>query len=125
MKCNNCKNRPWKECCTKCKELEYRSYICESVVEVNKYIGHLEEHYKNPNLFLTCNISNVYKHLSFDLEMQNVNCGITFIDIDLVILEINLENMFINIISANELRSWQAKQFPLIFKKIYKISKSE
>ena len=41
--------------------------------------------------------------LSLDLEMQNVSCVFTFIDIDSVILEINLENTFINIISAMRL----------------------
>ena len=29
------------------------------------YIGHLEEHYRNPNLHLTCNMCKVYKHFSF------------------------------------------------------------
>ena len=31
MKCNNCENRPWKDCCNICKELEYRCNIYERV----------------------------------------------------------------------------------------------
>ena len=40
MKCNNCKNKPWKKCCENCKELEYSCYICNSLVKVKNYIGH-------------------------------------------------------------------------------------
>ena len=105
MKCNNCKNKPWKKCCENCKELEYSCYICNSLVKVKNYIGHLEEHYKNPDLYIKlvrC-VMFINIFLSLDLEMQNVSCVFTFIDIDSVILEINLENTFINIISAMRL----------------------
>ena len=27
MKCNKCINKPWKECCNNCKELEYSCYV--------------------------------------------------------------------------------------------------
>ena len=49
------------------KKLEYSCYICEGVVKVKNYIGHLEEHYNNPYQYLTCNINmcKVYKHISF------------------------------------------------------------
>ena len=73
MKCNNCKNKPWKKCCENCKELEYSCYICNILVQVKNYIGHLEEHYKNPDLYITCKMCNVYKHISF-FRFRNAKC---------------------------------------------------
>ena len=73
MRCDNRKNRPWKECCNGCKELEYSCYICEGIVEVKIKIGHLEEHYNNPNLNITCNMCKVYKHISF-FRFRNAKC---------------------------------------------------
>ena len=38
MKCDKCKNKPWKECCNDCRELEYCCYICKDIVKVKNYI---------------------------------------------------------------------------------------
>ena len=73
MKCKNCKNKPWNKCCKNCKELEYSCYICNSLVKVKNYIGHLEEHYKNPDFYINCKMCNVYKHISF-FRFRNAKC---------------------------------------------------
>ena len=52
MKCDKCKNKPWKECCNDCKELDYCCYICKDIVKVKDYIKHLREHYVNPDQYL-------------------------------------------------------------------------
>ena len=49
MKCDKCKNMPWKECCNDCKELEYCCYICKYVVKLKNYIIQLGDHYNNPD----------------------------------------------------------------------------
>ena len=41
MKCNKCKNMSRKECCNKCKELEYSCYVCKNMVKEKDYIEHL------------------------------------------------------------------------------------
>ena len=99
MKCDKCINKPWKECCNKCKELEYSCYVCKNMVKVKDYIEHLGYHYSDPDQYLTCSMCNVYKHISYiDLETGDVDYVFIFIDIDMVTLEINSESMFISII---------------------------
>ena len=60
-----CKNRPWRECCNDCKQLEYCCYIRKDIVKVKIYIEHLGEHYDDPGLHLTCSMCRVNKHISF------------------------------------------------------------
>ena len=50
MKCKKCLNKPWKECCNNCKELEYSCYVCKNMVKVKDYIEHLE--YRVPCVLL-------------------------------------------------------------------------
>ena len=45
MKCYRCENKPWRECYNKCKEIEYKCYICENIIKVKDYIEHFEKHY--------------------------------------------------------------------------------
>ena len=63
MKCNNCMNKPWKECCNNCKELENSCYVFKNMVKVKDYIEHLGYH-SDPDQYLTCSMCNVYKHIS-------------------------------------------------------------
>ena len=44
MKCDKCKNKPWKECFNDCEELDYYCYICKDIVKAKDYTGHLGEH---------------------------------------------------------------------------------
>ena len=99
MKCKKCLNKPWKECCKNCKELEYSCYVCKNMVKVKDYIEHLGYHYSDPDQYLTCSMCNVYKQNHYiELEIGNVDYVFIFIDIDMVTLEINSESMFISII---------------------------
>ena len=69
-----CKNRPWRECCNDCKELEFFRYICKDMVKVKNYIVHLGDHYDDPRLYLTCSIYGLIEILlHVDLGMQNVD----------------------------------------------------
>ena len=70
------------------------------MVKVKDYIEHLGYHYSDPDQYLVCSMCNVYKHISLyiDLEIGNVDYVFIFIDIDMVILRINSESMFISII---------------------------
>ena len=98
-KCNKCINKPWKECCNNCKELEYSCFVCKNMVKVKDYIEHLGYHYSDPDQYLrvVCVMFiNIYQYI--DLELGNVDYVFIFIDIDMVILEINAESMFISII---------------------------
>ena len=62
-------------------------------------------HYANPNQYLECSMSKVYKlFLSLDLEMEDADCASILTDIDLAILEISLEKMFISTISAKRVQ---------------------
>ena len=108
MKCNKCINKPWKECCNNCKELEYSCYVCKNMVKVEDYIENLGYHYSDPDQYLTCNMCNVYKHISL-YRFRNRKCRLCiylhslhiwshYIYIDMVTLEINSESMFISII---------------------------
>ena len=73
MKCDKCKNKPWKECCDNCKELEYSCCICENVVKVEDYIEHLGKHYNDKKLYLTCCMCGVNKHISY-YRFRNAKC---------------------------------------------------
>ena len=98
MKCDKCLNKPWKECCNNCKELEYSCYVCKNTVKVKDYIEHLGYHYSDPDQYLTCSMCNVYKHISL-YRFRNRKCRLCFYyDIDMVTVEINSESMFISII---------------------------
>ena len=105
MKCDRCKNNLWKESCNDCKELEFCCYICKDMVKVKDYIKHLMNHYANPNQYLECNMCRVYSiFLSLGLEMEDADCASILTDIDLAILEISLESMFISIISMMQVQ---------------------
>ena len=54
----------------------------------------------------------VYKHISLGLKIKNADCASILTDIDLVILGINSESMFISIIPANQFHR-SAKQVPI------------
>ena len=84
MKCDNCKNKDWKECCNDCKELEYCCYICKDIIKVKDYIKHLGDHYANPNQYLECNMCKVYKHI-FSLGLEMEDADYVFICVDIVI----------------------------------------
>ena len=73
MKCNKCKNKPWKECCNDCKELDYSCYICNDICKIKDYIKHFGEHYDNPDQYLECNVCKVSKHISF-FRFTNGRC---------------------------------------------------
>ena len=73
MKCDKCKNKPRKEWCNDCKELDYCCYICKDIVKVKDYFKHLGEHCVNPNQCLECNMCKVYKHISF-FRFRNGRC---------------------------------------------------
>ena len=89
MKCDKCKNKPWRECCNDCKELDYCCYICKDIVKVKDYIKHLGDHYANPNQYVKF-ISIV---LSLGLEMEDADCASTLTDIDTHIPKIDSRNM--------------------------------
>ena len=72
MMCDKCKNKPWKQCCNDCKEIEY-CYVCKDIAKVKDYIKHLGEHYGNPDQYLECNMCKVYKHISF-FRFRNRRC---------------------------------------------------
>ena len=59
MKCDNCKNKHWKDCCYDCKELEYCCYICKDIVKVKDYVKHLGDYCANPNHHLEFKICKV------------------------------------------------------------------
>ena len=89
-----CKNRPWRECCNDCKELEFFCYICKDMVKVKNYIVHLGDHYDDPRLYLTCSICGLIEILlHVDLGMQNVDYMFIFLDIDLAVLVIDSKSM--------------------------------
>ena len=73
MNCNKCINKPWKESCNNCKELEYSRYVCKNMVKVKDYIENLGYHYSDPDQYLTCSMSNVYKHISL-YRIRNWKC---------------------------------------------------
>ena len=73
MKCDKCKNKPWKECCDDCKELDCCCYICKDIVKVKHYIKLLGEYYVNPDQYLECNMCNVHKHFSL-FRFRNGRC---------------------------------------------------
>ena len=73
MKCNKCINKPGKECCNNCKELEYSCCVCKNMVTVKDYIEHLGYHYSDPDQYLTCSMRNVYKHISL-YRFRNRKC---------------------------------------------------
>ena len=72
------------------------------------YLEHLGYHYSDPDQCLACSMCKVYIDLEIDLhyidlhyidlEIGNVDYVFIFIDIDMVILEINSESLFISII---------------------------
>ena len=100
MKCNKCINKPWKECCNNCKELDYFCYVCKKMVKEKDYIEHLGYHYSDPDQYLTCSMCNVYKHISL-YRFRNRKCRLCIYlhrYIDMVTLEINSESMFLSII---------------------------
>ena len=73
MKFNKCKNKPWRECCNDCKELDYCCYICKDIVKVKDYNNQLGNHYANPNQNIECNMCKDPKHIFF-FRFRNGRC---------------------------------------------------
>ena len=40
MKCNNCKDKPWRQCCDKYLDSNYNGYVCEQSVKTKDYVNH-------------------------------------------------------------------------------------
>ena len=69
MKCDKCINKPWKEGCNNCKELEYSCYLCKNMVKVKDYIEHLGYHHSDPDQYLTCSMSYIVYHYTCSISL--------------------------------------------------------
>ena len=112
MKCDKCINKPWKECCNNCKELEYSCYVCKNMVKVKDYIEHLGYHYSDPDQYLTCSMCNVYKNISL-YRFRNRKCRLCIylhcVSTDLSVFDCAIIVRFLSYLAtANSIRSQQA-----------------
>ena len=64
-KCRNCRDKQWKECCYKSREQPYECFICEVVIKKKDRIDHMSKHYKEADIYLTCSMCRLNKHISF------------------------------------------------------------
>ena len=94
MKCDKCKNKPWKECCNDCKELEYCRYISKNIVKA-KIILNIWETIMiiQINIWrVTCEkFTNIF--LSLGLKREDPYCTSILTDIDIHIPKIGSRNM--------------------------------
>ena len=63
-KCLNCRDKQWKECCYKCTEQPYESFICKVVIKEKDRNEHMSKHYNEAWLYLTCSMCKLNKHIS-------------------------------------------------------------
>ena len=58
----------------------------------------MSKHYNEAELYLTCSICNLKKHIFLGLKQINSDSVFIYPDIDLAILGIDLKSMYIDII---------------------------
>ena len=84
MKCDKCKNKPWKECCNDCEELEYCCYISKNIIKAKIILNIWET-----IMIIQINILRVIcgkftnMFLSLGLEREDPYCTSILIDIDI------------------------------------------
>ena len=76
VKCFNCKDKSWRRCCDKCLFSLFECYICKGYFKNRHYINHMNIHYNDPNLYITCITYNVCQHIS-EFRFKNLKCRIT------------------------------------------------
>ena len=97
LKCGGCKDKSWIKCCDKCLDSLFECYICKGYFKNRDYINHMNIHYNDPILYITCIMSNENQHISdlddLDLKILNVGYVFIYIDIDIHIPKIDSRNM--------------------------------
>ena len=63
VKCCSYKNKSQKKFSDKCLDSLFKCYICKDYFKNRGYINHMNMHFNNPNLYLTCIMCNVNQHI--------------------------------------------------------------
>ena len=64
VKCDSCKDKSCRKCCDNCLDNSFKCYICKDYFKNRDYINHMNIHYNDPNLYITCIRCNVNQHIS-------------------------------------------------------------
>ena len=82
----------WRKCCDKCLDSLFECYICKGYFKNRDYNNHMNIHYNDPSLYITCNMCNENQNIS-GFRFKNFKCGFIYIDIDIHIPKIDSRNM--------------------------------
>ena len=63
VKCVSCKDKSWKRCCYKCLNSLFECYISKGYFINRQLINHMNIHFKDPNLYITCVMCNVNQYI--------------------------------------------------------------
>ena len=68
VKCDSCKTNFCNSCCDKCSDT-----LCECYFMNREYISHMDIHYNDPNLYITCIMCKVNQYIS-GFKFKNFKC---------------------------------------------------
>ena len=64
VKCDSFKNNSWRKCCDNCLGSLFKCYIGKGYFKSRDYINHMNMHYNDTILYITCIMCNVNQHIS-------------------------------------------------------------
>ena len=64
-KCNKCEDKAWCWSCDECQSKPYLCFICNEIIPYRDSHSHMSKHYKDPNLYFTCRMCKINKHISY------------------------------------------------------------
>ena len=64
-KCSNCRDKQCKDSCYKYREQRYECFICNGIIKERDRNSHINKHYEEVRLYLTCSMCKVMKHISY------------------------------------------------------------
>ena len=73
VECDSCKDKTWRRCFGKCLDSLFECYICKDYFKNRHYINHMDIHYNDPSLYLTCIMCKVNQHIS-GFRFTNFHC---------------------------------------------------
>ena len=99
VKCDSYKDKSWRRCCDKCLDSFFECYICKDYFKSRHFFNHMNIHYNDPNLHISCITYNVNQHINgFRIKIFfNLDYVFVCIDIDINIPNIDSRNMSNNV----------------------------
>ena len=73
VNCDSCKDKSWGRCGDKRLDSLFECYICRGHFKKRDFNSHMDMHYNDPNLYITCTMCKVNQHIS-GFKFKNFTC---------------------------------------------------